>query len=70
MLENNNEIQEQEIDSKKKEKPEKPVFFKIDNFNTLNLLKKKTLRFETKKKYKKKLSIGQNYSNIKMEDGH
>ena len=65
MLENNNEIQEQEIDSKKKEKPENPVFFKIDNFNTLNLLKKKTLRFETKKKYKKKLSIGQNYSNSK-----
>ena len=42
-----------EIDSKKK--TEKTVLFKIENPNELNLLQKKTLRFETKKKYVKRI---------------
>ena len=52
MLEKNNEISLSEIDSK--EKIEKTVLFKIENSTDLNLLKKKTLRFETTKKNVKK----------------
>ena len=42
-----------EIDSKAK--IEKTALFKIENPNELNLLQKKTLRFETKKKYVKRI---------------
>ena len=52
MLEKNNEISLSEIDSKAK--VEKTVLFKIENSTDLNLLKKKTLRFETTKKMLKK----------------
>ena len=52
MLEKNNEISLSEIDSKAK--VEKTVLFKIENSTDLNLLKKKTLRFETTKKNVKK----------------
>ena len=52
MLEKNNEISLSDIDSK--EKAEKTALFKIENSNDLNLLQKKTLRFETTKKNGKK----------------
>ena len=61
MLEKNNEISLSEIDSKAK--VEKTVLFKIENSTDLNLLKKKTLRFETTKKNVKK--IKQNEQNAK-----
>ena len=53
MLEKTNDISLSEIDSK--EKTEKKILFKIENSNDLNLLQKKTLRFETTKKNVKKL---------------
>ena len=48
MFEKTNDILLSEIDSK--EKTKKNVLFKIENSNNLNLLQKKTVRFETTKK--------------------
>ena len=50
MFEKNNETSLSETDSKEKGKPEKIILFKIKDSNDLNLLNKKTLRFEVKKK--------------------
>ena len=55
MFEKNNETSLSETDSKEKVKPEKTILFKIKDSNDLNLLNKKTLRFEVKKKNAKRL---------------
>ena len=60
MLEKTNDISLSEIDSKKK--TEKTALFKIENPKELNLLQKKTLRFETKKKYVKRIKSNEQNS--------
>ena len=53
------------MNSKEKEKSEKPILFKIEDSNILSLLKKKTLRFEIKKKNEKKSSLKKSEPNSK-----